>query len=234
MATVLITGVGKRLGLALAHALLDDGYKVIGTYRSDYPSLQGLREKGASLYQLDLLDDAALNQLISDITQQHKTLRAIVHNASDWLSEKSAAPAEVFDAMLGIHARVPYLLNLALAPLLQQGATASSDIIHVTDYVAQKGSAKHLAYAASKAALENLTQSFAAKLAPQVKVNSIAPALMLFNELDDADYRDKTLSKALLPKEGGEQEFIEAVRYLFASGYMTGQSLHLDGGRALK
>lgn len=234
MAAVLITGVGKRLGLALAHALLDDGHQVIGTYRRDYAALQGLLDKGAELYQLDLLNDAALNHFIDDIQQRHSALRAIVHNASDWQSEKSADPATVFDAMLGIHARVPYLLNFALAPLLQQGNTASSDIIHVTDYVAQKGSAKHLAYAASKAALENLTQSFAAKLAPQVKVNSIAPALMLFNDHDDAEYRSKTLTKALLPKEGGEQEFIEAVRYLLGSGYITGQCVHLDGGRALK
>ncbi|MCH1918352.1 dihydromonapterin reductase [Shewanella sp. A3A] len=234
MAAILITGIGKRLGFALAQALLAQGEQVIGTYRSDYPQLQALRDNGAELHQLDLLDDAALQQFIADITQRHSALRAIVHNASDWLSEKSAEPAKVFDAMLGIHARVPYLLNLALAPLLQQGDTASSDIIHVTDYVAQKGSAKHLAYAASKAALENLTQSFAAKLAPQVKVNSIAPALMLFNEHDDAQYRAKTLTKALLPKEGGEQEFIDAVNYLLGSGYITGQCLHLDGGRALK
>ena len=83
--------------------------------------------------------------------------------------------------MMNIHAKVPYLLNLALAPLLQNNATSHSDIIHLTDYVVEKGSPKHIAYAASKAALDNLTRSFSAKLAPKVKVNSVAPSLIIFN-----------------------------------------------------
>ncbi len=60
-----------------------------------------------------------------------------------------------------------------------------ADIIHIGDYVSSRGSNKHIAYAASKAAQDNLTLSFAAKLAPKVKVNSVAPALLLFNEGDD-------------------------------------------------
>lgn len=91
-------------------------------------------------------------------------------------------------------------MNLALAPLLETDEIGSRDIIHISDYVAQKGSKKHIAYAASKAALDNLTLSFAAKLAPGVKVNGIAPALMLFNEQDDSAYRQKALAKHYCPK----------------------------------
>ncbi len=136
-----------------------------------------------------------------------------------------------------MHVSVPYQLNLALASQLQAGAEeeiGASDIIHITDYVAEKGSAKHIAYAASKAALHNLTLSFAAKFAPEVKVNSIAPAMILFNQGDDEAYQQKTLAKALLPKEAGNEEIIDLVEYLLNSRYVTGRSHHVDGGRHLR
>ena len=97
-----------------------------------------------------------------------------------------------------------------------------------------RGSRKHIAYAASKAAQDNLTLSFAALLAPKVKVNSIAPALVLFNGTDDDAYREKVLKKGLLPREGGLDEFQRAVDYLLESQYVTGRIHHLDGGRHLK
>ena len=130
------------------------------------------------------------------------------------------------------HVQAPYQLNLALAPLLQANADGG-DIIHFTDYVADKGSQKHIAYAASKAALANLTLSFSAKLAPTVKVNSIAPALLMFNQGDDEAYKKKALSKSLLGLAPGEQEAVATVNYLLQSQYITGRTLHLDGGRHL-
>jgi dihydromonapterin reductase/dihydrofolate reductase len=78
-----------------------------------------------------------------------------------------------------------------------------------------------------------MSLSFAAKLAPEIKVNSIAPAMVLFNEGDDAAYQAKTLAKAILPKEAGSQEIIDLVEYLHASHYVTGRSFAVDGGRHL-
>ncbi|MGL5907870.1 MAG: SDR family oxidoreductase, partial [Shewanella sp.] len=72
------------------------------------------------------------------------------------------------------------------------------------------------------------------KLAPEVKVNAIAPAMILFNPCDDDAYRQKTLAKAMLPKEAGNQEIIALVEYLLNSRYVTGRSHHVDGGRHLK
>lgn len=96
-----------------------------------------------------------------------------------------------------------------------------------------KGSKKHIAYAASKAAQDNLTRSFAALLAPDVKVNSIAPALVIFNDLDDEAYREKALAKSLLRREGGLEEMLHQVDYLLDSRYVTGRVIHMDGGRHL-
>ena len=97
-----------------------------------------------------------------------------------------------------------------------------------------RGSTQHIAYAASKAAQDNLTLSFAARLAPKIKVNSIAPALIMFNQGDDEAYREKALKKSLLDREGGLDEFQLAIDYLLASQYITGRIQHLDGGRHLK
>lgn len=235
--TILITGVGKRLGFALAQRLLSDGYKVVGTYRSDYAQLQLLRESGADLQQVDFYQQSSLEGFLHYVGQEYKALRAIIHNASDWKPENKSCPSEnatqIMNQMMTVHATVPYLINLTLKGNLMSGEK-TSDIIHISDYVAEKGSKKHIAYAASKAALNNLTLSFSALLAPKVKVNTISPALLKFNEHDDEAYKTKALQKALIPTEAGFEEVIDGVKFVLGSDYMTGRTLHLDGGRHLK
>ncbi|MCH2996987.1 SDR family oxidoreductase, partial [Listeria monocytogenes] len=76
-----------------------------------------------------------------------------------------------------VHMLAPYLINLHCAELLERSQPA--DIVHLTDDVARKGSARRIAYCASKAGLDNLTLSFAARFAPRIKVNAISPALVM-------------------------------------------------------
>lgn len=232
---VLITGVGKRAGWYLARHFLDRGIAVIGTYRTRYARLDELEAYGAELHVCDFERPADVAALVDAITARHERLRGIIHNASDWISDDADRPAsEVFDKMMRVHASVPYELNRALTPLLLACSEPHADIVHIGDYVSSRGSRKHIAYAASKAAQDNLTLSFAAKLAPKVKVNSLAPALLLFNEHDDDAYRQKALDKSLMKREGGLEELQHAVDYLFDSRYVTGRILPLDGGRHLK
>lgn len=231
---ILITGVAKRIGYALATNLLEQGYPVIGTYRTDRPALQTLRELGAELHRVDLYQSSSLTDLISTVQRDHTHLRAIIHNASDWLPDNANLPgAEIFERMMQVHAGAPYQINLALRGMLE-AAEAPTDIIHLTDYVVERGSAKHIAYAASKAALQNMTLSFATLLAPRVKVNAIAPSLIAFNHDDDDAYRRKALDKSVLKTEPGFEEVVSAVNYLLSSHYMTGRSLSLDGGRHIR
>ena len=229
---VLITGVGRRAGLHLARTFLQRGVPVIGTYRSKRPGLGELEQAGADLRRCDFYSDDGVGTLIQTVQDSCTSLRAIIHNASDWLPDEGGLPpAEVMQRMLRVHVEAPYQLNLGLEPLLANTAGAPADIIHIGDFVSGRGSRKHVAYAASKAAQDNLTLSFAARLAPHVKVNSIAPALLLFNEGDDAAYREKALTKSLLRREGGLDELQHTVDYLMNSAYVTGRVLHLDGGR---
>lgn len=232
---ILITGVGKRLGLALAQHFLIQDIPVIGTYRTHYPVLSDLKFAGAELHQCDFYDQASVNAFIDNVKAKHGSLKAIIHNASDWIPEsKDMDPAVIMSKMMQVHVNVPYQINLALKNLLLSCPENLKDIIHFTDFVADKGSKKHIAYAASKAALANMTLSFAASFAPDIKVNSIAPALVLFNESDNDEYKEKAVKKALIEKEGGLQEVISTVDYLLSSTYITGRTLHLDGGRHLK
>ncbi len=235
---VLITGVARRVGLVLAEHFMALDIPVIGTFRSDRKELDALREGGVRLIECDFYEQEQVSAVIDTLRNDVTHLRAIIHNASDWIPESSGEdPARLMDKMMRVHVNVPYQLNMALAPALVAHSdeyNELTDIVHISDYVAEKGSKKHIAYAASKAAMNNITLSFAAQLAPKVKVNAIAPALLKFNEGDDEAYKKKAVQKALLPWEGGFEELLVMVDYLMASRFITGRVMPLDGGRHLK
>ncbi len=233
---IVITGGAQRLGLATARALHAADQPVVITYRRERAVLDELRRQGIVCLQADFSDHAAITDFCDEIGRRYPLLRAIIHNASEWLPENGDTDdSEVMQRMLNVHTIAPYLINQRCGELLQRcGEThGRADIIHLSDYVASIGSRKHIAYAASKAAMENMTLSFAAKLAPLVKVNSIAPALLMFNQDDDAAYREKALRKSLLGIAPGEAEGVNTIRYLLDSSYLTGKSIALDGGRHL-
>ena len=231
----LITGVGKRAGHHVAREFLRRGMPVIGTYRTRYRSLDELEDLGAELHRCDFDRREDVEGLIAVVKRRHQRLRGIIHNASDWTPDDADMPAhELIESMMRVHANVPYELNRALAPLLQRCTATHADIVHIGDYVSSRGSSRHAAYAASKAAQDNLTLSFASLLAPKVKVNSVAPALLIFNDDDDAAYRARAVAKSLMQREGGLDELQRAIDYLFASEYVTGRILPVDGGRHLK
>ncbi len=232
---VLITGGGRRIGLALAHHFLDEEAPVVVSYRTRYDAIDILEERGATCLQADFSSDEGIFAFAEAVRSRCDGLRAIIHNASVWEAERPDVPRQdTLARMLQIHVHAPYLLNHELAPLLRGYGHASSDIIHFTDYVVERGSDRHMAYAASKAALDNLTRSFARMLAPEVKVNAIAPGLILFYEEDDVAFRQKTLNKSLMKIAPGEKEIIDLVSYLMTSCYVTGRSFAVDGGRPLR
>ena len=231
-APILITGAGQRVGLHCAQRLLEDGHSVIFTYRSARPGVQTLRDLGAIGVFADFSSEAGILAFIAELHTHTDSLRAIVHNASDWLAETPGSEAEAFNRMVNIHMLAPYLINLHCADLLKQSTPA--DIIHISDDVTRKGSSKHIAYCASKAGLDSLTLSFAARYAPAIKVNGIAPALLLFNPDDDAAYRARALAKSALGIEPGSEVIYQSLRYLLDNPYVTGTTLTVNGGRHVK
>ncbi|MEO4045872.1 dihydromonapterin reductase [Pseudomonas sp. CAU 1711] len=230
-APILITGAGQRLGLHCAERLLDAGQPVIFSYRREREGVAHLRQRGAIALQADFASEAGILDFIEQVKNHTDRLRAIVHNASDWDTETPGQEAEVFRRMVSVHMLAPYLINLHCEELLRRSTPA--DIIHIGDDVTRTGSAKRPAYCASKAGLDSLTLSFAARFAPQIKVNTIAPALIQFNEGDSAAHRAKRLGESALGIEPGAEVLYQSLRYLLDNPYVTGTSLSLNGGRHL-
>ncbi|MBF6623382.1 MAG: dihydromonapterin reductase [Pseudomonas stutzeri] len=228
---ILITGASQRIGLYCAERLLDEGHSVIVGYRTHRAAIDRLRERGAIALQADFSGAEQIHAFIAALKQQTASLRAIIHNASDWHAETPGQEAEIFQRMFEVHMLAPYLINLHCAELLLQGGAA--DIIHIGDDATRRGSRKHIAYAASKAGLDNLTLSFASSLAPAIKVNAIAPALIQFNPDDDEEYRRKALAKSALGIEPGAEVIYQSLRYLLDNPYVTGTTLCVNGGRHL-
>ncbi|CAI3789669.1 Dihydromonapterin reductase [Pseudomonas sp. MM227] len=229
---ILITGASQRIGLHCAERLLGEGQPVIISYRQERETVAHLREMGAVTIHADFASEAGILAFIDALKAQTTQLRAIVHNASAWIADSAADEAAAFQQMVNVHMLAPYLINLHCADLLR--ASKPADIVHISDDVTRKGSAKHMAYCASKAGLDNLTLSFAARFAPAIKVNGIAPALILFNPDDDADYRYKSLAKSALGIEPGAEVIYQSLRYLLENPYVTGTTLTVNGGRHVK
>lgn len=231
-APILITGAGQRVGLHCAQRLLEDGHRVIFTYRSERPGVQTLRDLGATGLFADFSSEAGILTFISELKTHTDSLRAIIHNASEWLAETPDTDATAFTRMFSVHMLAPYLINLHCADLLERSSPA--DIVHISDDVTRRGSSRHIGYCASKAGLDSLTLSFAARYAPGIKVNAIAPALLLFNADDDAAYRARALAKSALGIEPGSEVIYQSLRYLLDNPYVTGTTLTVNGGRHIK
>ncbi|WP_460140264.1 dihydromonapterin reductase [Pseudomonas sp. S2_E01] len=231
-APILITGAAQRVGLHCAQRLLEDGRAVIFSYRTERPGVQVLRDLGATALFADLSSEAGILAFIHELKTHTDSLRAIIHNASEWLAESPDTDAAAFSRMFSVHMLAPYLINLHCADLLHRSQPA--DIVHISDDVTRKGSSRHIGYCASKAGLDSLTLSFAARYAPAIKVNGIAPALLMFNAHDDATYRAKALAKSALGIEPGGEVIYQSLRYLLDNSYVTGTTLTVNGGRHLK
>ncbi|KTB66320.1 MULTISPECIES: dihydromonapterin reductase [Pseudomonas] len=231
-APILITGAGQRVGLYCAERLLDEGHRVIFSYRSQRPGVEALRERGALGVFADFSTEAGILAFIAELKTHTDSLRAIIHNASAWVAETPGDESRAFTDMFSVHMLAPYLINLHCSPLLQRSTPA--DIVHISDDVVRKGSRQHIAYCATKAGLDSLTLSFAAQLAPLIKVNGIAPAMVMFNAGDDAAYRTKVLAKSALGIEPGPDVIYQSVRYLLDNPYVTGTTLTVNGGRHIK
>lgn len=230
-APILITGASQRLGLHCVRRFLEAEQPLIISYRQPRPIVDELRQLGVLCIQADFSSEAGILEFIAALKANTTALRAIVHNASLWISEDGPDTA-AFLQMHNVHVLAPYLINHHCAALLRQSALA--DIIHISDDVTRRGSARRIAYSASKAGLDNLTLSFAASLAPHIKVNTIAPALIMLHPDDDQEYQQHATAKSVLGTVPGPEVIYQSLRYLLDTPYVTGTTLTVNGGRHLK
>ncbi|SEQ02279.1 dihydromonapterin reductase / dihydrofolate reductase [Faunimonas pinastri] len=230
---ILITGAGRRVGLHLARRLLAAGHPVIAHFHTETDETRALERDGALCLQADLTKESDVRTLAARISAAAPSLRAIIHNASAFeiTSPDLEAALAQMDRMFAIHVRAPFILNSELAPRLLATTRPHADIIHITDIYADNPNPVFDVYCASKAALQNLSLSFAKKLAPKVKVNVIQPGPILFKEWHGEAIRAKVLAETLLGTEGGVEAIALAAEAILANHYQTAAIIAVDGGR---
>lgn len=234
-APILVTGGAQRLGLYNACRLLECGYSVVVSYRTRHASVDDLERRGAVTLYGDFATVEGIERFVESLIATTDRLRAIVHNASAWVEDSAVEDdLEKFAELVNVHMLAPFLVNSRCGELLLRRRDGElRDIIHMTDYAVQKGSAKRTAYVATKAGLESMTRSFARRYAPHIKVNAIAPALIKFNPGDEAAYRESALRKSALGIEPGEDVVWQALHFILGNAFLTGAVLPMDGGRHL-
>ena len=224
---ILITGAGQRIGEYLAQQFLAQHQSVVFTYRTERPAVDALKAQGALGFQVDFTQPEQLTQFLQDLPQQVSSLRAVVHNASLWLPDSKIKTADMLSDLMTVHISAPYQINQACEPLLRKSQTAVTDIIALSDAKVSKGHADYAGYLASKAGLESLTLSFAKAFAPNIKVNTIAPGLVIFNEGDSEAYKKARLAESAIPVEPGMDSIWQAVQFLMNSPSATGSTVSL-------
>ena len=242
----LVTGAARRIGAAIARRLHADGFDLALHYRDSAPDMQtlsdellALRADSVLMLQAELSQFDRLPELVAHAVGRFGRLDALVNNASQFFSTPFATttPAQ-WDALFSTNVRAPFFLAQAAAPHLRASRGA---IVNLADIHGERPLRGHAVYGMGKAALVHMTRALALDLAPEVRVNAVAPGAILWPE-PDADGGDKDdatkaalLARTPLQRLGTPGEIAEAVRWLLRDAtYMTGQVLRLDGGRLLE
>lgn len=232
-----ITGSAQRLGCALAQAFHKRGYDLVLHYRNTpinhlLKALNAQRNNSAVAIKADLLDTAAPKQILDAALDAFSRIDLLINNASSFYPTPiSKANQEQWDNLFGSNAKAPFFLSQALVPTLKKH---SGCIINLADIYAHNPKLQFTLYCMAKAANVMLTKSLALELAPDIRVNGIAPGAALWPEDNIQLDKEKALEKIPLQRIGGTASIVEAALYLAKDeSYMTGQILQVDGGKSI-
>ena len=236
----LITGAAKRVGANIARTLHDAGACVVLHYRSAHAEatalaaqLNAARSGTAVCVAADLRASAELPRLIDAAIARFGRLDALVNNASSFFATPIGTIDETaWDDLIGSNFKAPLFLSQAAAPHLK---SAHGAIVNITDIHAQWPLKNYPVYCAAKAGLLGLTRALALELAPDVRVNAVAPGPIEWPDHGgfDAAARANIIERTLLKRQGEPADIAATVRFLlFEAPYVTGQVINVDGGRS--
>ena len=240
MKTIFVTGGAKRIGKAIIELFAKDGWKVIIHYNNSKADAKALADSinakkadTAFIVQGDLDKADEVNNIISKVDDFTETIDLLINNASTFYPTPIDDISEDhWEKLIGSNLKGPLFLIQGLKEKLK---ASNGSIINITDTNLTKGVANYSIYSAAKAGLEAITKGLARELAPEIKVNAIAPGAML--EPPDVtwteDQKNKVIESIPLNRMGSEQDIAEAVKFLAHSEYITGQVIKVDGGRSL-
>ncbi len=237
---VLITGGAKRLGAAIAREFHAADYQVLVHYRSSEREVTALcrelnarRPNSTMSIQADLLKAEALPAMIERAADIWGGLDVLVNNASAFYPTPFGQVTDAqWDELIGSNVRAPFFLSQAAAPHLRKRGGA---IINIGDIHAERTLKDYPVYSIAKAALHAMTRSLAKELAPEVRVNAVAPGAILWPEAASQPEEQRSILERIpLGRTGSPADIARAVLFLAASApYITGQILAVDGGRTL-
>lgn len=230
----LVTGGGVRVGRAISLGLAEAGYDLVVNYRSSAGPArevaEEVRELGrrCELVQGDLGQPGTAPALAHGVRDAFGRLDLLVNSAANFHSTDILdTDAGEWDAVLDVNLRGPHLLVRACADLLRASGGA---VVNIADHMGMKPWVRYGAHSVSKAALIHLTRIQARALAPECRVNAIAPGLVLPPEGIPDEALQREIDATLVKRVGSPQDVVEAVLYLARASYVTGQLLPVDGG----
>ncbi|HWW21155.1 MAG TPA: pteridine reductase [Steroidobacteraceae bacterium] len=238
--TVLITGGARRIGAHLARALHAAGANVvIHCHRSRAEAddlsaeLEAVRPASTAVLSADLLDVAQLPPLVRATCDRFGTLDVLINNASSFYPTPiGSIELKAWDDLLGTNLRAPTFLTQAAAPELRR---AQGLVLNLVDIHGLRPLREHSVYSTAKAGLIMLTRALARELAPEVRVNAIAPGPVLWPESGIGQERQqKILAQTPLQRPGSPEDIVRAVLFFATDApFVTGQILAVDGGRSI-
>jgi pteridine reductase len=236
----LVTGGGKRIGAEISRRLHGAGYDLAIHYRhSEHEALElkseldRQRADGVLLLPGELAAPGVPAALVASVLAHFGRLDGLVNNASAFFPTPLGAVTDAqWQELFASNARAPFFLAQAAAPPLR---AARGAIVNLVDIHAERGLREHTPYVMAKSALAAMTRSLALELAPEVRVNGVAPGAVLWPEQGKSEAEKQSMLRSTpLGRAGTPEEIAEAVRWLLQdASYCTGQILRVDGGRSV-
>ena len=238
--TIFITGAAKRIGKEIALTFKELGWNIIIHYNSSKKDADELADQinkdnpnSAKTVQgnLDIKED--IQKILSEVSDAFPSVDLLVNNASTFYPTPIDEISEDhWEKLVGSNLKGPLFLIQGLKEKLKE---SNGSIINITDTNLTKGVANYSIYSAAKAGLEAITKGLARELAPEIKVNAIAPGAML--QPPDVTWTEEQKNKVVesipLKRMGSEKDIANTVKFLAHSEYITGQTIKVDGGRSL-
>lgn len=238
--TALVTGAARRVGAQLVRALHAEGASVaIHCHRSLEEAqrlsaaLNAIRPDSVEVFSADLRDAAQPERLVDLTCTRFGGLNLLINNASSFYpTPLGSITLKQWQDLMGTNLQAPLFMAQAAAPSLKASGGA---IINIVDIHGLRPLRDHTVYSAAKAGLIMLTRALARELAPEVRVNAVAPGAVLWPEAGmDEQRKDRILEQTPLHRPGSPADIARAVLFFATeSPFVTGQILAVDGGRSV-
>lgn len=238
----LVTGSARRIGAFIAEFLHQHNYDVILHYRNSGEEAKSLRDKlnqarphSCIALHADLANPESWEQLAEQTYSWKNQLDLLINNASAYFpTEFGNTSLEQWNDLMSGNAQAPFFITQKLLPLLK---SSNGCVINISDALLSKPTADLIPYNMAKTALNALTRALAKSVAPEVRVNAVAPGVILwpeqFGDIDDQE-KQSVLETVPMNRMGTPEDLAKAILFLAESApYITGQILAVDGGRSL-